>query len=104
MTITVEYKGHFGDDKSIADNARVSFDSDADKYTEAQNENLLKYLATGLRTSEREKLLDCLEISSREFISETINKYRKTPTHWVPFAHTFVKLVCNAPVPIRTQC
>lgn len=102
--ITVEYIGHYGDDKSIAENARVSFDSSANDYTDAQNNNLIKFLALGLRTKEHNEYVNSVVNSTKEEADKLLRDYRKVPTHWVPFAHTFIKLVVNAPTNIRTQC
>lgn len=104
MAIKVEFLGHFGDDKSVADNARVSFDSSADDYSEEQNENLTKFLAYGMTTKEHNGFIETVSVASKEEIGKLLRKYRKTPTHWVPFAHTFLKFGVSAPVPIRTQC
>lgn len=102
--VTVEYLGHYGDDNSIAENARVSFNSSEKDYTDEQNQNLIKYLARGLRTKEHDEYVNSVVNSTKEEADKLLRDYRKIPTHWVPFAHTFIKLVVNAPTNIRTQC
>lgn len=46
MNISVEYIDHMGNDNSIVNAARVSFNKSADNYTQERNEKLIKYLAT----------------------------------------------------------
>jgi thymidylate synthase (FAD) len=76
-----EYVDHMGDDLSVVNAARVSFDKvsewvhghDGDyKYLSDADTRLIKYLARH--------------------------------NHWTPFAHTSICLRMSAPVPIRTQC
>ncbi len=43
--ITVEYIDHMGSDNRVCNSARVSFDKDADNFTEEQNTKLINYLA-----------------------------------------------------------
>lgn len=71
--IDVEYVDHMGNDKSVANAARISFDKDdPDAHiTTAKDEKLIKYLA-------------------RE-------------GHWSPFAHTSITLKCKVPIFIARQ-
>lgn len=43
--ITVEYISHMGNDNTVCDAARVSFDKEASNFTQEQNNKLLVYLA-----------------------------------------------------------
>jgi len=43
--ITVDYINHMGDDNTVVDAARVSFDKHSGCYTKEQNTRLIKYLA-----------------------------------------------------------
>lgn len=43
--IEVALYDHMGDDESVVDSARVSFNKQAEKYTEEQNNKLINYLA-----------------------------------------------------------
>lgn len=95
----VEYVAHMGTDMMVAEAARVSFSSLADGYTEAQNNNLILYLATGMRSSDWAEMVE-----KGLHTHEEIWYAKKTPTHWVPFAHPHITLRMSAPVPIRTQC
>lgn len=46
MNSSVVYVAHMGDDNSIVNAARVSFNKDASKFTPEQNAKLIRYLAT----------------------------------------------------------
>ena len=41
----VEYIAHMGNDNTVVNAARVSFDKEAKEFTPEQNEKLIKYLA-----------------------------------------------------------
>jgi thymidylate synthase (FAD) len=72
---------HMGDDLSVVNAARVSFDkvSEWEDFT-TDYENVLKDKDAALI------------------------RYLSQHDHWTPFAHTAVTLRMQAPVPIRTQC
>lgn len=73
-----EYVDHMGDDLSVVNAARVSFDKitnwedDVRGHLIGHDARLIRYLAKH--------------------------------DHWTPFAHTAITLRMSAPVPIRTQC
>ena len=105
MSIIVKYISHMGDERSIANAARVSFSKDADSYTEQQNHNLIKYLATGLTTAERNELTESIIMCKSEQVAQLlVNQIKDVATHWTPFAHTAISLSVTAPLPIRTHC
>jgi len=78
-----EYIDHMGDDLSVVNAARVSFDKvsewDYEKYDEG---------GYGKLKTDDSKLI----------------RYLAKHDHWTPFAHTSIQLRMKAPVPIRTQC
>ena len=73
--LNVELVNHMGDDLSVVNAARVSFD----KTSELVDGNLVKD-----------------DIGLINFLARH--------HHWTPFAHTAISLRMGAPVPIRTQC
>ena len=79
----VEYVDHMGNDLTIVNAARVSFDKESDWDTEpdwrGQHERRLSIKDT--------KLID----------------YLAKHNHWTPFAHTSITLRIKAPISIRTQ-
>lgn len=96
---------HMGSDDSIVNAARISMDKSADNYTKEQNEGLIRYLATGLRTSDRTALLErMVAVEGFDEAKALLHRIKNTATHWTPFAHTSITLRMQAPVPIRTQC
>jgi thymidylate synthase (FAD) len=74
----VELIDHMGDDLTVVNAARVSFEKEAEwddelkKVLWGKDKNLINYLAEH--------------------------------DHWTPFAHTAITLRITAPIPIRTQC
>lgn len=79
-----EYIDHMGDDLSVVNAARVSFDKESEwdwvVVNGGREEEFLK--------PEDSKLI----------------RYLAKHNHWTPFAHTSISLRMSAPVPIRTQC
>lgn len=109
------YVDHMGTDKSVVNAARLSFGVGAVKPSDQplvqKDINLIKFLAYGLRTEERDKVIDYI---TRGFDGEDYdgigdalelyNQIRHQATHWTPFAHTAISISMKAPIPIRTQC
>ena len=109
------YVDHMGTDKSVVNAARLSFGVGAVKPSDQplvqKDINLIKFLAYGLRTEERDKVIDYI---ARGFDGEDYdgigdalelyNQIRHQATHWSPFAHTAISISMKAPIPIRTQC
>jgi len=85
--ISVEYIDHMGDDKRVADVARVSFAKwEGGEITE-KDKNLLAYLATGLPSAERDNW----------------EAVAKAHTHWTPFAHCFLSIRVQVPFFLARQ-
>jgi thymidylate synthase ThyX len=84
-SIKVEYINHCGDDLSVVDAARCSFDkkSDWDYYTES-----------GVSTG---------EIKGLKSSDEKLIKYLATHKHFSPFNHSFISLRVTAPVLVARQ-
>lgn len=109
------YVDHMGTDKSVVNAARLSFGvgavKPADEPLVQKDINLIKFLAYGLRTEERDKVIDYI---ARGFDGEDYdgigdalelyNQIRHQAIHWTPFAHTSISVSMKAPIPIRTQC
>lgn len=78
-----QYVDHMGDDLSVVNAARVSFDKE----------------------SEWDWIDD--DLGGHPILKEAdarLIRYLARHDHWTPFAHTSVTLRMQAPVPIRTQC
>jgi thymidylate synthase (FAD) len=115
-----EYLNHYLTDRDVANFARQSFATLADNFTEAQNNNLVRFLARGMASGDWEKLVNQLfdlgkvdyaapddspmEAKNRQAAKDLMAYLRKIPEHWVPFGHPHISLRMQAPIPIRVQC
>ena len=98
------YENHYLTDRDVANFARQSFAKLADNFTEAQNNNLIRYLARGMQSGDWEKLLvEMTNCTSMEKAKELGVYLRKIPEHWVPFGHPHISIRMQAPVPIARQ-
>lgn len=107
------YVDHMGTDKSVVNAARLSFGVGHETSGELTKKDigLINFLAFGLRTEEREKVIEYIARGfDREDYDgigdamELYNQIRHQATHWTPFAHTSISVSMKAPIPIRTQC
>jgi thymidylate synthase (FAD) len=101
-----QYENHYLTDRDVANYARQSFAAIADNFTQAQNDNLVRFLARGMASGAWEDLLKNLnaEGMTYEEIKDKATFLRKIPQHWVPFGHPHITMRMTAPVPIRVQC
>jgi thymidylate synthase (FAD) len=93
-----ELLDHMGDDLSVVNAARVSFDKESTWNAVCrcgQAEPSLGWPCSHGGCS-FEKVL--------KLPDEKLIRYLARHQHWTPFAHTAIKLRVSAPVPIRTQC
>lgn len=99
------YVNHYLGDDDVANFARHSFADLAENFTPAQNANLIRFLARGMKTDDWVAQVNQL-VDSHDFgdVEKLVKYMRKTPKHWVPFGHPQISLRMRAPVPIRTQC
>lgn len=113
----VIYVDHMGSDQRIVDVARQSFaQTDAKVRTEAQNRGLIRYLAEGVSSKERDSIIMTIlngmknewyfdtDEDAENAAAELYKDIRHQAVHWTPFAHTAITLQMQAPIPIRTQC
>ena len=92
------------DDTAVANFARKSFNDDAAKYTDAQNAQLIKYLARGVPASDWEQMEeDVVSTTSLGKAHNLLTYVRSIPCHFAPFAHPQISLNLEAPVPIARQ-
>ena len=113
------YENHYLTDNDVANFARQSFAELAANYTEAQNANLIRFLARGMASGDWEKLIDemlnlgkidyaapddsLMKLANRQKAKELVSYLRKIPEHWVPFGHPHITIRMEAPVPIARQ-
>lgn len=99
------YENHYLTDRDVANYARQSFATLADQFSEAQNNNLIRFLARGMASGDWERLLDKIDSPLTPAGRQELAVYlRKIPEHWVPFGHPHITLRMQAPIPIRVQC
>lgn len=99
------YLNHYLTDRDVANFARQSFATLADNFTEAQNNNLVRFLARGMASGAWEALIDEMGNLTNPTDAKALATYiRKIPEHWVPFGHPHISLRMQAPIPIRVQC
>ena len=114
------YENHYLTDADVANFARQSFAKLAENFTEAQNNNLIKFLARGMASGDWEKLIQtmldkgkvdygapagsAMEALNHRSTVELAVYLRNIPEHWVPFGHPQISLRMQAPIPIRVQC
>ena len=108
----VEYQNHYLTDMDVANFARLSFAKLAENFTEAQNHNLIRFLARGMQSKDWENMIDeMLAVGQQNGWTEVGRKkahelavyMRKIPEHWVPFGHPHISLRMEAPVYIARQ-
>lgn len=100
-----QYLNHYLTDADVANFARHSFADVADNFSKEQNDNLVRFLARGMKSGDWDSLLQNMFMAkSKEEVAAMAGYIRKIPCHWVPFGHPHISLRMSAPVPIRTQC
>lgn len=113
------YENHYLTDRDVANFARQSFAGLADSFTEAQNNNLIRFLARGMASGDWEKLIQtmldkgkvdygapagsAMEALNHRSAEHLAVYMRKIACHWVPFGHPQITLRMQAPIPIRVQ-
>lgn len=102
--MNAEYIDHMGSDLTIVNAAKVSFSKASTEIGRAE-ESLIHYLASGMKSGDREKLVKSIIATADEHWADAvISDIKHTATHWAPFAHPTISFRVSAPVPIRTQC
>lgn len=89
----------------MANFARQSFSELAERFSEEQNNNLIRFLARGMSSGDWENVINAMAVCSNTKQAKDLAIYlRKIPEHWVPFGHPHISLRMQAPIPIRVQC
>lgn len=74
--ITVDYINHMGDDNTVVDSARVSFDKHSGNYTKEQNEKLIRYLARHKHISPFGHCFASFKVKAPIFVARQLVKHR----------------------------
>lgn len=111
----VEYQNHYLSDKDVANFARQSFSKLAENFSNAENNNLIRFLARGMASGDWESLIDqmlglgmrigdTMEPHEAKIQAKDLATYlRSIPEHWVPFGHPHISVFMKVPVPIARQ-
>ena len=120
-TIVVQYQEHLGSDLSVVNAARASFGKESDwvwvdaetRTLKESDANLIRYLATGYRTSEWLDFLDEIVRTAasealgyndrRAKLTDLLHAYKRRAQHWAPFAHPQVRLRMTVPIFVARQ-
>lgn len=115
----VEYLDHMGSDLTVVNAARASLGKEShwlfetteegnqNLYLSKEDDNLIRYLATGYRTSEWTQLLHNLRqvamSGTDEEMTAMLHAYKRQAQHWAPFAHGQVQLRLRMPMFLARQ-
>lgn len=105
------YLSHYLDDMAVANAARLSFAKLAENFTPDQNNNLIRFLARGMKSSDWHSLCaEIIDIGKNGNLETQARKahdlavyMRSIPEHWVPFGHPHITIRMQAPVAIARQ-
>lgn len=99
-----QYINHYLSDTDIANFARQSFTRREVQFTDEQNNNLIRYLARGMRSNDYKSFIETFKGSlDNKEIEEGLLLFKNTPIHWVPFGHPQITLGVSAPIPVKVQ-
>lgn len=124
--IFAEYLDHLGTDLTVVNAARASFGKESDwvwTFAEGATEshpvlskadaNLIRFLATGYRTSEWDDFLDeVISVASsrasslqevKAELTTLLHAYKRKAQHWAPFAHPHVQIRVSMPIFLARQ-
>mgnify|MGYP000040520376 CR=1 FL=1 len=97
-----EYIDHMGDDLTVVNAARVSFENESwyinEDYVPPKNS---KHFEAWYEYAQRVVSIGSPTLSVKDF---GLIHYLANHGHWTPTAHPQIQLRMKAPVPIRTQC
>ena len=111
--IFAQYLDHLGTDLTVVNAARASFGkesdwADAEKRTlKTDDARLIRYLATGYRTSEwlafLDKIKDVVTNGSLGDLTDLLHAYKRRAQHFTPFAHPQVQIRVQIPIFLARQ-
>ena len=99
-----EYLNHMGDDLTVVNAARVSFDAESTKLSN-RDKGLIQFLARGCSSLDWDHWIDALRSCdlSPEDIEKLLKHVKSMPTHWTPFAHCMVSIRETVPIFVARQ-
>lgn len=124
MTIKAEYLNHMGDDLTIVNAARVSFDAESEwhvshdvresgggtvtfstkVYLKERDKRLLQFLARGCTNKDWSELIKrVMESNDPEEVEGLLKYVKRMPTHWSPFSHATIQMRETVPIFVARQ-
>lgn len=119
--ITAEYIDHMGSDLLVVNAARASFGKDSkwevnspvarERKLKQADANLIRFLATGYRTSEWDELLnEILSVAqfydrdkAKSELATILKDYKRKAQHWAPFGHPHCTIRVSMPIFLARQ-
>lgn len=102
-TQSIDYITHMGDDLMVVNCARVSFGK-VKRVLDSTDEQLIEYLATGLRRAERNDLIrSIINAESVEDANMLIDRIQSIQKHWAPFAHPQIQFRITCSISVARQ-
>ncbi len=99
----IEYIDHMGNDLTVVNAARVSFDLTKDDFDD-KDQNLIRFLARGITNKEYSEIVDSvLSCDNKQDAENILKKYKNTPLHFTPFTHPQITLRETVPIFIARQ-
>lgn len=99
----IEYIAHMGDDLMVVNCARVSFGK-VKRVLDSTDEQLIEYLATGLRRAERNDLIrSIINAESADDANMLIDRIQSIQKHWAPFAHPQIQFRITCSISVARQ-
>jgi thymidylate synthase (FAD) len=115
----VEYIEHMGDDLSVVNAARVSFDKESEweqrlsrPVLSERDTKLIQFLARGMTASDFDEFVKDVAFQGQHYpwhgyeptrLIELLWDWRRNPTHWAPFAHPHATFRIKAPIFVARQ-
>lgn len=114
---SAKYLDHMGSDLTVVNAARESFEKRSDwavnsptpceRKLKDADANLIRFLATGYRTSEWQEFLDEIistaQHGSRGDLTDLLHAYKRRAQHWAPFGHPHVQIHVSMPIFLARQ-
>ena len=124
--IFAEYLDHMGTDLTVVNAARASFGKESEwalldtthggqsrtvQTLKPADANLIRFLATGYRTSEWDALVeDVLDLgllldrrTAKAKVSKLLSQHKRKAQHWAPFAHPHLQIRVSIPIFLARQ-
>lgn len=108
--IEAVYIDHMGDDLTVVDAARVSFNRESDwiqtengKELSKEDKGLINYLARGISSKDFDSLAVAISHMQPEDIKKELLRFKRTAVHFAPFTHCIITMKERVPIFVARQ-